>query len=213
MKQENNRGAYSKSSARKRSIVEAALRIIDDEGHRSLTIARVAEVCDIPQPSVIYHFPTKAHLLVAALSQSEAEQLSDFMKEHDEDTDLGEFVQYMANYGISHRERLVLGEHLRGESADPNHPSFEHFQKRIQWAVAGISETIKNRQEKNLAHPTLDTDTVARQIMACWSGLQSQWLIDPSFDLGKTLAETVRHLTKQDTMEAKRRIATMIEGI
>ena len=63
------RGPYAKTAERKASIAEAALELIRESGHRSLLVADVARRAGVSERTLFYHFPTRDHVLVAALER------------------------------------------------------------------------------------------------------------------------------------------------
>jgi AcrR family transcriptional regulator len=58
---------------RPRAIVDAARRILEDEGRESLTMRRLAEAVGIRAPSLYKHFPDKAAVEVALIERGFAE--------------------------------------------------------------------------------------------------------------------------------------------
>ena len=65
------RGTYQRSRERREQITLAVLEIVDELGHDGVTTALVATRSDTPEATVLYHFPTKEHLLVGALERTD----------------------------------------------------------------------------------------------------------------------------------------------
>ena len=60
------RGPYAPSLRRKAEIAEAVLEIVDELGPDAVTVALVAERVRSNDATVLYHFPTKDHLLAVS---------------------------------------------------------------------------------------------------------------------------------------------------
>lgn len=208
---------YAKSGLRKAQIADAALALIDECGHLDFTIAAVAERMGIPTPTVIYHFPTRAHLLVAA-----QERVDELYGSLDGDpiseavfaeVEPAELAARIAQMGLHDPNRMRLRTYLQGEAVNSDHPAHDYVLRVSRLALRALGNLVRKRQEIGLAHPELDPEMTGRQIIAAWDGLQLQWLVDPAFDLAAAVEQTVRHLTRQDTMEAKQAIAQAMEAL
>ena len=66
------RGNYAPSRARREQIASAVLQIVDQSGYGDVTVIRISKETGIPQSSVLYHFPTKDHLLVGAMEYADS---------------------------------------------------------------------------------------------------------------------------------------------
>jgi len=53
---------------RRRQIVLEAARLISAAGFNAVSLADIADACDIRKPSVLHHFPSMAELLAAVLA-------------------------------------------------------------------------------------------------------------------------------------------------
>ncbi|GAA3194163.1 TetR/AcrR family transcriptional regulator [Actinocorallia longicatena] len=196
------RGPYARSAERREAIAAAVLEIVVEKGHRGVTTAEVAERAGAREPTVLYHFPSKDHLLVAALRRSDEEQ-AEADDGGDSDAGLPERLRAFADSVTRRAGVLRLYAALAGEATTPGHPAQEYFAQRYAATVARHARMIERRQEAGLAPPGLDPVQVARQFLATWDGLQLQWLADPSFDLGEVLVAAFRRLTGEDRREAR----------
>ncbi|MDQ0733384.1 hypothetical protein [Arthrobacter sp. B1I2] len=82
--------------------------------------------------------------------------------------------------------------------------------KHNERAISGFSRLVQRWQEAGLARPDVHPRSVGRQLLAVWSGLQGQWLVDPSFNLVNEVSEAFRRLSGQRSMEAKPRLDELI---
>ena len=61
------RKPYAKTVERRLAVARAALEIIREKGHRALTTAEVASRACMSETAMLYHFPSRDHILVAAM--------------------------------------------------------------------------------------------------------------------------------------------------
>lgn len=202
--QRSPRGPYAKTAEKRSAIGAAALSVVLESGHRALTTSAVASRAGISERTMLYHFPTRDHLLVAALEKSD--EIVGTLPENSEEL----FAQ-----GLQAVPRLVLGgvggdaevmrlyNALRSESDNPDHPAHAFFRARYARNLELFTQLVSQQQAAGLAHPDLDALQVARQLHAVWSGLQSLWAVDPSFDLLEDLEDAFRRLTGQRELQVR----------
>jgi AcrR family transcriptional regulator len=195
-----SRRTYAGTAERRRTIARAVLDLVREKGHARVTTAETAARAGAGEATVLYHFPTRDHLLVAALRRAYDED-DEQMPPGETALDLERLRQYAT--GV-HREVALLYAALAGHAGTPGHPAREFFAEHYAQARDRWTEIIAARQQEGLAHPGLDPAEAARQFLAVWNGLQTQWLIDPAFDLGETLITAFRRLTGQNWMETRR---------
>ncbi|CAI7977219.1 MULTISPECIES: TetR/AcrR family transcriptional regulator [Parafrankia] len=212
------RGRYARTAGRRREIAQAVLDLVEEKGHAGVTTAEVARRAGTSEATVLYHYPSRDHLLVAALERDE--ELTVLQAERDGvrpaaglaglDLDvLGEHAQAAAR-----RESLLrLRVALAGLAATPGHPAADYFARHRRVAIETYAGLVAERQRRGQAHPSLDPVEVARQVMATWEGLNAQWLLAPDFDLGATLVSAFRRLSGQNWMEAARAVLEPPTGI
>lgn len=210
------RGPYAKTAQRRADIVAAALELVVDRGHRDVTTAEVAERAGVTEATVLYHFPSKDHLLVATLGRSEADDQQREAAAHTPRVDLvwtAESVGRQAEVNVGHAETLRLFVRMAAEATEPSHPAHAWFVEHHRAAYSQFAETLRGLQESGQAHPDVDPNRFARQMVALWDGLQSQWLIDPSFDLAEEVVAAFRTLAREDAMSAKRAMEALAAGL
>ncbi|MET9992804.1 TetR/AcrR family transcriptional regulator [Streptomyces mutabilis] len=197
------RGPYQRSHERRERIALAVLHLVDELGHEGVTTSLVAARSGSSEPTVLYHFPTKDHLLVAALDRSDDLEL-DLATAGDGEPALDlDALRAVADSAVSARERrLRLFVMLRGQAATPDHPAAGYFARRTERAMDVWTAMISQRQRAGLAHPGLDPRETARQVLALWDGLVLAHFSDPDFDCGRALVDGVRRLTGQNWVEA-----------
>ncbi|MFD4401771.1 TetR/AcrR family transcriptional regulator [Nocardia sp. NPDC058499] len=205
-----SRGSYAGTAARRRTIARAVLNLVLEKGHTGVTTAETAARAGVAEATVLYHFATRDNLLVAALREA--------FDEDEEQTSLAGNtaldLERLRNYATRLRPELAqLYTTLAGYAGTPGHPAQEFFAEHYTRARHRWTAIITARQEAGLAHPGLDPAEVARQFLATWTGLQTQWSVEPSFDLGTLLLDAFRRLTGQNWMEARQQLLDPAAGL
>ena len=183
------RGSYAKTKERRRAIAEAALEIVLEKGHRALITADVADRAGLSEPGVLYHYPTKDDLLLAALRLSDEYEWSTMP--------LGESVRRApARAAESLRRINVVRLHtaMFGESSDPSHPAHEYFKQRWRAGDERMIESIVRLQEAGVVDAGLDPQRASRWIHTAWEGLQLQWLAEQDFDIAVELGTLIERI-------------------
>jgi AcrR family transcriptional regulator len=201
------RGPYQRSRERREQIAAAVLDLVDEVGHEGVTTALVAARSGSPEATVLYHYPTKDHLLVAALERSDDLQLELAGIDARSTTLDPEELRAVADFGIRFGDRrLRLYIMLKGQAATSGHPAVDYISQRTERTLAVFAGLITARQRAGMAHPGLDPRDTARQIIALWDGLTFMRVGDRDFDIGTALVDGVRRLTGENWMQA---LATM----
>lgn len=194
------RGVQARTRRRREQIANAVLEIVDTAGYEAVTTAGVATQAQMSEPTVLYHFPTKDHLLVAALDRAEelaAEGLN--IDSPDVWLDLDQLRQVAVRVRQDdQRTRLYLM--LRGQAMVPAHPAAEYLRERDRRVREIYAHLIRQRQAAGLAHPGVDPDLAAVQMLALYDGLTALWMQTPDFDIGEALVAGLRRLLGENIM-------------
>jgi AcrR family transcriptional regulator len=189
------------------------LDIVEESGHESVTIALVSERSDTPEATVLYHFPSRDHLLIAALELSDQTLAAE---SHADDDDavlsLEQLRQSVASIQVEgNLPRLLLL--LRGQAATPDHPAVAYFAARYARQIAIFTKLVSRRQRDGYAHPGLDPHLVATQLVATWDGLTSRWLTDPTFDVAEVLLDAYRRLAGENIIDIRSLVSAPTFGL
>jgi AcrR family transcriptional regulator len=196
------RGPYARSQQRREQVAAAVLELVDELGLEGVTTAAVATRSGINEATVLYHFPTKDHLLVAGAER--ADELSAAGAHLDEDDvrlDL-DALRDLRGGLLQDERRIRLFQVLKGQASNPEHPAAAYIARRNERTLEIYTRLIARRQADGIAHPGLDPAQVALQVFALWEGLTALWLLDPSIDVGKLLVDGIRRLTGEPWMNA-----------
>ena len=120
------RGPYAKTAETKATIARAALEVVREKGHRALTTAEVSERAGVSEATRFYHFPTRDHLLVAAMTAAEADNEAYLNKvAREPGVGLDAVPALLARRGMTSVNELRLFNSLSGEAPDPDHPAHD----------------------------------------------------------------------------------------
>lgn len=165
------RGNYAPSLARKEAISAAVLDIVDASGYDAVTIGQVSKATGIPQSSVLYHFPTRDHLLVGAMESAAQAITADELDKYGLPADPIIWARDMFRAVLGNRNRLLLEVYLRGLASQPDNPAHGYLLRRGREAVDWWTQLCKQLQDAHQMHAGLDPHTTAVQIVSLISGL------------------------------------------
>jgi len=197
------RGPYAPSRRRREQIAQAVLDIVDELGHERVTTALVAERSGTPEATVLYHFPTKDHLLIAALElvdQRLAEETGALSESPAFD------IEAFRDSTSETEPRMRLQMAIRGQAGTRGHPAAEFYRHRLEQGIEIFTRVIRRRQQEGLAHPGIDPVDAARQFYALWDGLGEMALLGMEFDQTQALIDGFRRITGANWMEARDRM-------
>lgn len=192
----SKRGPYARSLARREKISRVVLGIVDELGLDAVTTALVARRAHIPESSVLYHFPTKDHLLVAAMQRADDETaVSTGVDREDIELNLDAIRSSGVELEGFNENRRRLDALVRSWAMNPDHPAAGFVAERNLHAVRVWSGMIARRQKNGLADPDLDPEVVAWQAIALLDGLTGFALTHPGLPVGDLLADGILSLT------------------
>ena len=160
---------------RRRQIVEQATRLISVSGFNSVSLAEIAEACGIRGPSVLHHCPSMNELLAAVLDYRDETDAAESPRVEDinSPTSSGAFLRRTAVRNLARPELIRLYVVLGAEAVDPAHPAHQYFLDREERNYDGFAQMLAWKK-----HPRWS----ARELMAFWTGLERQWVMDPDVD-------------------------------
>ncbi len=75
--------------------------------------------------------------------------------------------------------------HLSAEATEPNHPANAYFRERFRAFRAAAAEASAASRQAARSPTTSTPEVAASLLLAVADGLQTQWLMDPSIDMGE----------------------------
>ncbi len=163
---------------RRQHLIETALRSFAEHGYRGVSTATIAQEAGISEPGLIHHFPTKADLLLAVIEHYEArsiELIHEALRAAD-----GSYSGALLALAGSHEADptfIRLFTVLAAESVSPAHPAHEWFVARYDRVRAEIADRFREEQRRGQIRGELDPETLARQVIAMFDGVQLQYLL------------------------------------
>jgi AcrR family transcriptional regulator len=211
------RGPYGKTRGRVEAIGRAAYDLVVEVGHRNVTVAEVARRTGLTEAQVLYHVPSRDHLLVAALEAADERSRQEYgprpAPAGTVHPDPADSLAAAVREGLSDPNVLRLFASMGAEAADPEHPAHAWVRQHQQGAARGYAEMLVRLQERGWAHPDVEPERFGRQLVALWEGLQTQWLVDPSFDLGTEVGAALRTLARRDAVLAREAVEALAERL
>ena len=184
------RGPYAKSAQRSSDILDAAVTVFATHGYRGGSLRDIARQLDPSLTSITHHFGTKYELLEAVLERSDrttnGNEVFDF--------DAACTARGVANAtlervqsSLERPELLRLFAILAAESSAPTHPAHEWFIDRYRRKTEHLALAFAYDQSLGRVDPARDPHLLSRLLHGTWDGIQLQWLIDPSADMGSAM--------------------------
>jgi AcrR family transcriptional regulator len=175
--QMTRRGPYAKTAPMRERVVQAAVRMIGEQGLSSTTIEQIAEAVGMTRPGLLHHFGSREKLLLAVIAHSDYEMsleepgrtvLEDLIKVDERNLERpGLVALYLGLVGNAASER--------GDT-----PSRRAFRERYGSVRELLIEDVRSSQERGIVRADIDAELIAALIVAASDGLQMQRLIDES---------------------------------
>lgn len=195
------RGSYAKGVARREEILRVALAVFAREGYRGTSLREVAREVGVSLPGLMHYFASKEHLFAAILRVRDAVDSEEFAATGSQDAIEGLVAVMRHNSDVPGLVELYLT--MAAAAGDPAHPAREFFVEHVAGVRRSLVEVVRERQAEGVVREELDAEHVARIMIAIADGLQVQWSLDPSIDMGGDL-ERAWHLLVRDDAGAVR---------
>ena len=176
------RGPYSKGNAKREEILAKTVEAFGKTGYHATSMREIAAACDLSQAGLLHHFPNKEAILLALVDrreQAQEERTAEGKKTSGSTWQERSLQAQKINEEESALTRLWAN--LVGEATDPNFPAHEYFLERYRKSRASFALDIANDHGRTT--PNQEDQIQAAIIIAIWDGLQTQWLLDPKFEM------------------------------
>ena len=176
-------GRALRGDATRELVLDTALAMFGEHGYRATSVRDIAARCGMTHPGLLYHFPSKAALLMAALQRRDDVDCLD-----SENGEIG-FSQLVARAVLRHlvssakhnaskRGLVELFANLSVEATAPDHPAHDYFVGRYADLKATVARSFTDLKRDRALRPGVVPDIAAAQVIAAMDGLQIQWLLD-----------------------------------
>jgi AcrR family transcriptional regulator len=176
------RGPYAAGREAQRAIVDAARAVFAERGFRAGSLREVGERAGVSPANVVHHFGSKERLLVAVL-QAREETSGEELLERFRHGEVVPALRELVEANSRDRELLRLYATLGSEATDSAHPAHEYFRTRYSDIRAYLAGAIEEARRHGALPPGPDAWHVAASLLAVMDGLQTQWLLDETFDM------------------------------
>jgi AcrR family transcriptional regulator len=183
---------YAKGRAKRRQIIEQATALFGEAGYRGASLREIAARCGLSHPGLLHHFPTKEALLLAVLEHRDEVDIADFgLEELPGLPGLRRLIDLTTLNG-SRRGIVELFAVLSAEATAPDHPAHDFFVERYRRSLEMITRSYRGVHEAGQLRDGVDPATAAAQLVALMDGLQVQWLLDGTTDMGAVVRAHVQ---------------------
>ena len=164
--------------ARRAAVLDAARRLFSRQGFKGASLAAIAQEAGLTDAGLLYHFPTKNHLLLAVIAEGDREQ--DETLERVRDARGLPLLLRMAEFGADLEADPILtaldvtlsAEHLQ-DGSEIN----AYFVQRYESFRAMLAEAFREAAQAGDLRADLDPDLEAANMTAVLDGLRLQWLL------------------------------------
>ncbi|MEV6342436.1 TetR/AcrR family transcriptional regulator [Actinoplanes sp. NPDC051851] len=190
-------GTYAVGRKRRERIIEAAAARFADAGYHRTSLAEIAESVGVTEGGLLYHFPSKKHLLLAVAEHRIASE-ADWWAQIPEEAGLAGVLDQMvlsAERFLRQPGLIELSVLASAEAADPSSPAHATFAARYERAVDELAGMFRRCVTRGDLPADTDCVALARQSIAVSDGLQLQWVLsDGKIDLIAGIRDHTRRI-------------------
>lgn len=184
------RGPYAKGAAKRTEILGAALEAVAQHGTRRTYVSEVADRVGLTQAGLMHHFRSREELYQEIIRARD---------EHDSATYAEAPTGIEGFFAVIEHNQAVPGlvqlyVEFSAEATHPEHPSHDFFLARYANLRDALERDISLAQDSEEMSGDVDAAAVADLLIAAADGLQTQWLLDRSVDMGGRLRALWRSL-------------------
>jgi AcrR family transcriptional regulator len=181
-KRRGPRGPYAAGREAQRAIVDAARTVFAERGYRAGSLRDVGERAGVSAANVVHHFGSKEGLLLAVLEARDASNGEELLV-HFARGELVRGLRGLVRANALERDLIRLYTTLGAEATDPAHPAHDHFRTRYADIRGYLTSGVEQARDAGAFPPGPDAGEMAASLLAVMDGLQTQWLLDESFDM------------------------------
>jgi AcrR family transcriptional regulator len=183
------RGSYAKGVAKREEILTTALEVIAKNGYHKTSIRDLAAAVGLSQTGLLHYFGTKEELFVAILQKRDSTD-EQSLRVDPEDYAPAQLIAGLLGVGRHNAQvpgLVQLYAQFSTEAAEEGHPARPYFQERYAYYRRIVAAAIRELQEAGEVPASVDPERTAALMAAATDGLQTQWMLDPSIDMGEHL--------------------------
>ncbi len=182
-------GRAVRGDTTRRLVLDAALEMFAEQGYRGTSVRDIAARCGMTHPGLLYHFPSKADLLMAVLQHRDEADCDDADFADLEGRAMLIHLVEGARQNATKRGIVELFATLSVEATAPDHPAYAYFVDRYQVLRSTITRAFADLARDGQLRAGVDPAAAAALVISAMDGLQIQWLLDPAaIDMPAALA-------------------------
>ncbi len=186
-----------RSAATRTQILDTALSVFATSGYRGASVRDIAAKCGISHPTLLYHFPSKAALLMAVLNRRDEIDIEDEVFSELEPRAMLRHLIVSARNNARARGIVELFAQLSAEASDASHPAHEYFARRYAELRSDLERSFTSLESEGALVDSVTPAQAAAQVIAVMDGLQIQWLLDSeSVDMETSLTALLGTLVR-----------------
>lgn len=176
-------GSYAKGVARRQEILDRAIEVFADKGAEGTSLRAIAEKIGVSHAALLHYFGSREELLVEVLREGE--------RRHGDPRDdllvVGTMVR-AAERNVTIPGFVALYTSLLAGSLEADKQySREFFAARFARIRERLAELIRVGQEEGTMRRGIQPEAMAALVIAASDGLQTQWLLEPTVDIARSL--------------------------
>ncbi|GMA18266.1 TetR/AcrR family transcriptional regulator [Arsenicicoccus piscis] len=174
------------SAATREHILQCAFDLIATRGYRGTSMATVAETACLSQTGLAHHFRTKDVLLAAVLDRRDAIDHADIDAALGGTADGWPYFEALLRLVALNSDRAALVRlfsTVTAEALDEQHPAHGWVERHYADTIARATTALRRGQAMGTVRQDAPVEAIARNTIALMDGLQTQWLLDPTFDM------------------------------
>ena len=180
--------SYAKGVARRQEILDRAIEVFADKGADGTSLRAIAEKIGVSHAALLHYFGSREELLVEVIREGERRHSTE---EHDDSRGRDEVVGGMvraAERNVTIPGFVSLYTSLVAGSLEPDKEySREFFSIRFARIRERLPELIRVGQAEGTIRRGIEPEAMAALVIAASDGLQTQWLLEPTVDIAKSL--------------------------
>lgn len=179
-----------KGDARRREILDIARDLFSERGFNSVGVAEIADTVGITQAGLLYHFPSKANLLLAVLEDRERRNDDAERRSVEAGDDYITAFLHTLESNERNPSLVQLFAVLSAEGISTTHPSHDWWVERYERLIANATGGLRPIVDASKLPDGVTVETLARWLIGMSDGLRIQWLLSPgSLDRHHTVAQ------------------------
>ena len=184
----NRPRSYAKGVARRQEILDRAIEVFADKGAEGTSLRAIAEKIGVSHAALLHYFGSREELLVEVLREGERRHST---YGHDDARVKEQVVGGMVR--AAERNVTIPGfvslytSLLAGSLEADKQYSREFFSMRFARLRERLAELIRIGQEEGSIRRGVEPEAMAALVIAASDGLQTQWPLEPTVDIAKSL--------------------------